>query len=67
MGCKKCEKKLTTDEIAMTKKMIGRESKEFYCLDCMAEHFGVKRRSLEEKVEYFKKSGCMLFRENIHG
>jgi len=61
MECKKCNKNLNGDEIALTKKLINRGSKEFYCIDCLSSHFDVKREALEEKIEYYKKSGCILF------
>lgn len=59
--CRKCKKDLTLDEIAATKKLINRGTTVFYCTDCLAEAFGVKREDIEKKIQYFKEIGCTLF------
>jgi len=52
---------LTKDEIGLNKKLISREIKRFFCIECMAEHFEVDVVFLEEKADEFKKQGCTLF------
>jgi len=59
--CIKCGKALTPDEVGATKKFINRGATEFYCLDCLAERFKLTRAFIEEKIEYLRKNGCMLF------
>ena len=59
--CKKCGKILIPDEIAMTKKLINRGTTVYYCTDCLAEAFDVKREDIEAKIQYFKDIGCTLF------
>lgn len=60
--CIKCGKKdLSNDEIAVYKKMINRGSTEFMCIDCLAEYYHVSRQAIEDKIEYFKQTGCVLF------
>ena len=59
--CKDCGRELTSDEIGATKRFINRGATEFYCLDCLAARFKVTRTYLEEKIEYFRNSGCTLF------
>lgn len=59
--CKKCERVLSGDEIALHKRMIGRGEEKFFCLSCMAEFFGVTEELLNKKIEHFRKSGCLLF------
>ena len=59
--CKKCGKPLIPDEIAMTKKLINRGTTVYYCTDCLAEAFDVKREDIEAKIQYFKDIGCTLF------
>ena len=59
--CAKCGALLTSDEIGATKKFINKGSTEFYCLDCLAERFKVKRGYLEEKIEFLRNNGCTLF------
>ena len=59
--CRKCEKLLIPDEIAMTKKLINRGTTIYYCIDCLAEAFDVKKEDFEAKIQYFKEIGCTLF------
>ncbi|MBO5852356.1 MAG: hypothetical protein J6Q74_00910 [Clostridia bacterium] len=60
-ACRNCGKKLTGDEIALHKRMIGRGENTFMCLPCLAEFFGCTEELLYKKIEHFKKSGCLLF------
>lgn len=59
--CRKCGKELISDEIAITKKLINRGTSIYYCIDCLAESFDVKRENIEAKIQYFKEIGCTLF------
>lgn len=59
--CIKCKTGLSSDEIALTRKLIHRNCTEYMCLECMAKHFNVSKEGLKEKIEYFKKTGCILF------
>ncbi len=52
---------LNKDEIGLTKKLLGKNTKHFYCLDCLAEYLEVDTEALLEKVKEFKKQGCALF------
>ena len=61
MKCIGCGCDLTGDDIGATKKFINRGAVEFYCLDCLAARFGVKRSLIEEKIEYLRQRGCTLF------
>lgn len=58
-GCGK--EQLTKDEIGINKKMLGRNIKQFYCLDCLAEYLEVTTVELLAKIEEFKEQGCILF------
>ena len=58
----KCGRKLTFDEIGIHKKMLNRGATEFYCLTCLAEHIGVTEERLQERIEHFRREGCLLFR-----
>lgn len=53
---------LTKDEIGLTKKLIDKKAKYFYCLPCLAEHLEVTEEELLAKVEEFKNEGCKLFK-----
>ena len=60
--CYVCGKEnLSKDEVGLTKKLISRESKRFYCLACLAESLEVSAEVLLAKVEEFKEQGCGLF------
>jgi biotin operon repressor len=61
-NCYSCKKEaLSKVEIALTKKLLDKDSKRFYCLDCLAEYLEVNTESLLDKVEEFKEQGCDLF------
>ncbi len=60
-SCRRCKAKLSADEIAMTKKLVNRGTTVYYCTDCLAEMFDVKRKDIEEKIVYYKRMGCTLF------
>lgn len=61
--CYVCGKRdLSKDEIGITKKLMGKNVKEFYCLPCLAESLEVTVEELEEKIEEFKNEGCTLFK-----
>jgi hypothetical protein len=61
-NCYVCDKQgLSKNEIGLTKKLLGKEVKRFYCLDCLAEYLEVDVDILLAKVEEFKEQGCTLF------
>lgn len=61
--CMKCGEELHDDDIAIHRKLIYRGAEEFLCIDCIAERFGCTRKSIEEIIDYYRKSGkCTLFR-----
>ena len=59
--CKFCGSPLTKDCVALNKKLIGRNVKEFLCLTCMADDFDCTEDDLRDKIEEFKEQGCTLF------
>ncbi len=59
--CHKCGKILIWDEVAMTKKLINRGMKIYYCIDCLAEAFDVTQKDILDKIQFFKEMGCTLF------
>jgi hypothetical protein len=61
-SCYVCGKEnLNKNEIGLTKKLLDKNSKYFYCLDCLAEYLEVDTEFLLVKVEEFKEQGCILF------
>lgn len=62
-ACYVCgETPLSRDEIGLTKKLIDKSSKTFYCLDCLADYLEVTTEELKNKIEEFKEEGCTLFK-----
>ena len=60
--CYICGKEaLSKNEIGLTKKLLDKDSKRFYCLDCLAEYLEVDIEFLLAKLEEFKEQGCNLF------
>ena len=60
--CYVCGKEnLSKNEIGLTKKLLSKNTKKYYCLDCLAEYLEVDTEFLIEKVEEFKAQGCDLF------
>ncbi len=59
--CMKCGKELLPDEIGLHKKIVGKGATEFMCLPCLAVYFDCSEELLYQKIEQFKKMGCMLF------
>lgn len=60
--CYVCGKEnLNKNEIGLTKKLLGKDAKAYYCLDCLAEYLEVDAEFLLEKVEEFKSQGCDSF------
>ena len=59
--CARCGAALKKDDVGMTRKMINRGAKEFYCLACLADHCELTEDVLREKIKEFKAMGCRLF------
>ena len=59
--CYVCNKELSKNEIGLTKKLINKNAKDYYCISCMAEYLEVTVEELEDKIEEYKDEGCKLF------
>lgn len=60
-NCKECEKKLTSDEAAIYRRLVHRDAEEYLCRECLAKYLGVTPEVIDLKIAYFKKIGCTLF------
>ena len=61
-SCIACGKRpLSKNEIGINKKLLGLKSKDFYCLECLADFLEVETQDILEKIEEFKNDGCKLF------
>ena len=59
--CCECGKALAKDEIALCKKLLGIDTEDFYCIDCLSRYLECTRADLEIKIQEFKEQGCTLF------
>lgn len=59
--CCDCGETLKKDEVALSLKLIGEDTEEFYCLPCMADYIGCSQDDLMIKIQEFKEAGCTLF------
>lgn len=61
--CTSCRKApLTKDEIGASKKLLGIDTQELYCLDCLAAYLEVTSEDILDKIQMFKEDGCELFK-----
>lgn len=62
-SCTSCWKNpLTKDEIGASKKLLGTDTKELYCIDCLAAYLEVSPEDIQDKIQMFKEDGCELFK-----
>ena len=59
--CMQCEKRLTSDEIAIYRRLIYRDAEEYLCKASLAEKMKTTETEIERKIEHFKSIGCPLF------
>ena len=59
--CKKCGEVLSSDEIALYRRLIYRDAEEYLCIGCLAKEMKVTVPDLEAKIAHFKEIGCTLF------
>lgn len=59
--CIRCGRALTYEDIGFHRKMVNRGAKEFMCIPCLAQHFGISVEKCHEMIERFRAQGCTLF------
>jgi uncharacterized protein YlaI len=60
--CIMCGKKgLDKNTIGINKKLLGKDIKNYYCMDCLADYLECTVEDLQDKIEEFKDEGCTLF------
>ena len=57
--CMQCGKELTHNEIGAHRKFINRGAEQFFCKQCLAKHLGVTPELIDEKIDQFKRLGCI--------
>lgn len=61
--CVACGKKnLDKNTIGINKKLLGKDIKTCYCMDCLADYLSCSVQDLLDKIEEFKAEGCTLFK-----
>ncbi len=61
--CVACGKKnLDKNTIGINKKLLGKDIKTYYCMDCLADYLCCTIQDLLDKIEEFKAEGCTLFK-----
>ena len=60
-SCTNCSKNLEKDEIALCKKLLGKNTKQFLCIECLGDYLNTDKELLLQKIEQFKEEGCTLF------
>lgn len=61
--CTSCRKNpLTKDEVGASKKLLGINTQELYCIDCLAAYLEVTPEDIQDKIQMFKEDGCVLFK-----
>ncbi len=62
IACRRCGKRpLSKNEMGLNRKLLDLETKEFFCLRCLADYLEVTPEELLSKIEDFKEEGCKLF------
>lgn len=59
--CNTCKTKVSKEDVALCKKLLGKKTRQFFCRKHLAELLDTDVESLTKKVEQFKEEGCTLF------
>lgn len=61
--CTSCRKTpLSKDEVGASKKLLGLDTQELYCIDCLSAYLEVTPEDIQDKIQMFKEDGCELFK-----
>lgn len=59
--CYECDKVVKKYEKALSMKLLGTDTEDFYCIDCLAQYLECSVEDLKIKIKEFKEEGCTLF------
>lgn len=59
--CTACKRKMTSDEVALNWRLLGKQIGAFYCVDCLAQKLNTTPSDLKTLISRFKEMGCEYF------
>ena len=59
--CQYCQSKLSTNEIGISMRLLGRDGRKLLCRQCLAAEFKVDVQVIDKKIRQYKDQGCPLF------
>ena len=59
--CCELEKHIKIDDKSLSMILLGTDTEDYYCLDCLAEYLECSIEDLKIKIQEFKEEGCTLF------
>lgn len=59
--CQNCGQTLSTNEIGISLRLLGRDGRRILCRECLALELKVDPALIDRKIEQFKRMGCPLF------
>lgn len=61
MTCFQCGRTLSSDEIAVYRRLVNRAAEQCLCISCFAKEFSVTEELIRQKIRQFREMGCTLF------
>lgn len=61
MDCSLCGKKISKDEIGISKKLLQSDDRHCMCITCLSDYLDCEIEDLQVKICEFKEQGCTLF------
>ena len=59
--CVDCNQPLHRDEVAISRRLIGRGITRYCCIGCLAERLKVDPTVIKLKIQEYRELGCSLF------
>lgn len=56
-----CKKKIKSDDVGLSMKYLGRNTKKVFCKKCLSKFLGISIEDLNKSIGEFKLQGCSLF------
>ena len=59
--CEYCAQKLSTNEIGISLRLLGKDGHKLLCRSCLAKEFHVDVEIIDKKIQQYRELGCPLF------